>query len=104
MLVDIKLSGKQIHTLKKLLPTVKLNAYDIETYQQILRILDNAKSPNYNSKTKKKSSTPLIDDPSTYPSNNKQNHPKISNIKVRQVVDKNDEGTEKFIERNMFED
>lgn len=35
----IKLTPKQLSVLKKLLPTVKLNAYDIEIYQEIQKAL-----------------------------------------------------------------
>jgi len=35
----IKLTPKQLTVLKKLLPTVKLNAYDIEIYQEIQKAL-----------------------------------------------------------------
>ena len=37
----IKLSNKQLNLLKRLLPTCKLNAYDIQIFQEIITALDN---------------------------------------------------------------
>ena len=37
----IKLSNKQLNLLRRLLPTCKLNAYDIQIFQEIITALDN---------------------------------------------------------------
>jgi len=37
----VRFTPKQLAVLKKLLPTVKMNAYDIQIYQEILLALDN---------------------------------------------------------------
>jgi len=41
-MLTVKLTPKQLVVLKKLLPTVKLNAYDIQIYQEIQQALENA--------------------------------------------------------------
>jgi len=48
---------REIQVLKKILPTVKLSAYDIQTYQGILHSLNNP----YDQPTSKKSDIPKPD-------------------------------------------
>src|SRR6056297_970483 len=45
-MLTVKFTPKQIIVLKKLLPTVKLNAYDIQIYQEIQQALENAFDDN----------------------------------------------------------
>ena len=37
----IKLTNKQLSVLRRILPTVKLNAYDIQVFQEIQQSIDN---------------------------------------------------------------
>jgi len=71
--MKIYLSKKEVQVLKKILPTVKLNAYNIQAYQNIMTAINNALdyTPTYrnnnNNKTTSKSSYSLIqDDPIEY--------------------------------------
>lgn len=66
----IRLTPKQLTVLKKLLPTVKLNAYDIQIFQEIQNALDNPveeqKKPTPHP-IKKSEPTPQKKDPVTEP-------------------------------------
>ena len=61
------LTKKEVQILKKILPTVKLNAYDIQAYQRILHSLDNPYDQLSSCKQSKQPNIiPIIDDPVGY--------------------------------------
>ena len=81
--MKIYLSKKEVQVLKKILPTVKLNAYNIQAYQNIMTAINNALDyiPTYrdNKPTSKSSYSLIQDDPIEYTNPEKEVKPE-SNI------------------------
>jgi len=89
----IKLTPKQLAVLKKLLPTVKLNAYDIEIYQEIQNALmspveDIGKSVKYSSEPKKSDAPKPQFKPPNKP---KQEPPKSKPPEMKELKDEVDD-------------